>query len=133
MSNPAAWFHSAVESSGIRVFPVAYGTTEPQMPYGIYTQEAVSPAVTLDAPPSDGTCPQTSNFSLVIWDRTYRGVWDVAGKVRKSLHGWAGVIEGVEIMHCLLASSQDAGIDYDDADEKPKYSVTQTYQILWSD
>lgn len=101
------------------------------MPYAVYSQSSRTPTVTLGPQPM--ALPFSTDVAITVWAGTYAEVWSVARKLRKALHGWQGTFEDVEIIHCLLQSEADGALDYENGEDKPTYSVDQTYLVTWPD
>lgn len=129
-SNPCKWIHATLTAAGIKAYPRDAGS-EPSMPYAIYSQSSRTPLVTLG--PQPAALPFSTDVSITVWADSYAGAWEVARTARKALHGWQGIHEDVEIIHCLLQSEADGATDYENGEDKPTYSVEQTYLVTWPD
>ena len=129
-TNPCKWIHATLEGCGLQAYPRDAGD-EPAFPYAVYSQESRTPVVTLGPQPAN--LPFTTTVSVSIWASTYAEAWRVAQKARQAMHGWQGTFEDVEIIHCLLQAEADGSIYYDTGDDKPAYSVDQTYLVSWPD
>jgi len=102
------------------------------LPYVIYGRTSTQRETIMAGATAFNMRP-SAQFSVLLYASTYSGVKSLADSVRSALHNFNGTANGVTIRECLITEELDGSPDYLDGQDKPTYSVDQTYQIRWED
>jgi hypothetical protein len=132
MPFPEQWAKSAIEtSSGCQAFPVIApeGASVPYVVYGrLSTDRGINMVGNVNV-----TFSPAAQFQVEIYAATYFSAKTLADAIRQVMHNFTGTANGVTIRSSLLADERDGNPVFFDGQDKPTYSVEQTYQIRWEE
>ena len=111
-----------------RIYPVIAPATA-ALPFVTWRRVAVTRAQSLSGP----TGLPTVSLSLDIFAETYESARDIADECRKSLDGWGGTFDNVEVANVSLDNESDGFAQLAGGDLPPVYTVNQIYGILWQE
>jgi hypothetical protein len=130
MPFPEQWAKGAIEAAGgCQAWPLI-ATESAALPYVVYgrlsTDRVNNMAGVVITDPS-------AQFQLEIYAATYFAAKTLADQIRQAMHNFTGTASGVTIRSSLLIDERDADPVFFDGQDKPTYSVEQTYQIRWEE
>jgi hypothetical protein len=131
-SYPEQWLKSAIETAG---GCLAWPMEAPEgaaLPYVIYGRTSTQRETIMAGATALNVNP-SATFSVLVYAPTYSGVKALADSVRAALHNFNGTANGVTIRESLITEELDGSPDYLEGQDKPTYSVDQTYQIRWEE
>lgn len=131
MPFPEQWLKSAAEAAaGCPAYPME-APEGAALPYLIYGRTST----TRETPLLSGNLivNPTAQFRVILYAATYSAVKTLAASVVAALHNFNGTAHGVTIRLCLALDELDGSPDYLDGQDKPTFSVEQTYQIRWEE
>lgn len=132
MAYPEQWLKAAIEAAGSCS---AYPMEAPEgaaLPYVIYGRTSTQ-RETIMAGPTPVNVNPSAQFSVLLYASTYSTVKGLADFVRAALHNFNGTAHGVTIRQTLILEELDGSPDYLEGQDKPTYTVEQTYQIRWEE
>ena len=132
MPYPEQWLKAAIETaSGCLAWPME-APEGAALPYVIYGRTSTQRETIMAGATAMNVNP-SATFSVLVYASTYSGVKALADSVRAALHNFNGTANGVTIRESLITEELDGSPDYLDGQDKPTYSVDQTYQIRWEE
>lgn len=132
MPFPEQWAKNAIEgAASCQAFPII-APESASLPYVVYGRLSTDRSVHMAAPPGY-SFPPAAQFQVEIYAATYFAAKTTADLVRSVMHNFTGIAYGVTIRSCLLTDERDGDAVFFDGQDKPTYSVEQTYQIRWEE
>jgi hypothetical protein len=132
MPYPEQWLKAAIETaSGYLAWPME-APEGAALPYVIYGRTSTQRETIMAGATAINMRP-SAQFSVLLYASTYSGVKSLADSVRAALHNFNGTANGVTIRESLITEELDGSPDYLEGQDKPTYSVDQTYQIRWEE
>lgn len=130
MPFPEQWAKSAIETAaGCQAWPLI-ATESAALPYVVYGRTGTDHVNNIAGVPI--TDP-SATFQVEIYAATYYSAKTLADEVRVAMHNFTGTASGVTIRSSLLIDERDGDPVFFDGQDKPTYSVEQTYQIRWEE
>jgi hypothetical protein len=132
MPFPEQWTKSAIESAAACQ---AYPLIAPEaaaLPYVVYGRTSTDRGTSLPMSPAVAISP-SAQFQIEIYAATYFSSKTLADLVRQAMHNFTGTAYGVTIRSSLLVEERDGDPVFFDGQDKPTFSVEQTYQIRWEE
>jgi hypothetical protein len=129
---PEQWTKKAIETAtGCQAYPLI-APEAAALPYVVYgristdrgTNMAVNANIVFDP---------SAQFQVEIYAATYFSAKTLADQVRQAAHNFTGTAYGVTIRSSLLVDERDGEPVFFDGQDKPTFSVEQTYQIRWEE
>lgn len=131
MAFPEQWTKSAVESSsGCQAYPLI-APEAAALPYVIYGRTSTDRSTNMSN--VNIVFDPSAQFQVEIYAATYFAAKTLADQVRKAMHNFTGTAYGVTIRSSLLVEERDGEPVFFDGQDKPTFSVEQTYQIRWEE
>jgi hypothetical protein len=132
MPFPEQWTKSAIESAAACQ---AYPLIAPEaaaLPYVVYGRISTDRNTNM-AGISNVVFNPSAQFQIEIYAVTYFSAKTLADTVRQAMHNFTGTASGVTIRSSLLVEERDGEPVFFDGQDKPTFSVEQTYQIRWEE
>jgi hypothetical protein len=129
MPYPETWLRGAIETAaGCPAWPMAVPEGAPT-PFLVYRRTGTARERTLefevDSP--------LATFQVWIVADSYLAAKELGERIRKGCDNFNGSEGGLTIEHCFLADESDGDVDYDEGQDKPTYTIQQTYEIRFRD
>jgi len=132
MPFPEQWVKDAIEASaGCQVYPMI-ATESAALPYVVYGRTLTDRGTNMGGPANVVFNP-SAQFQIEIYAVTYFSAKTLADQVRRGMHNFTGTASGVTIRSSLLTEERDGDPVFFDGQDKPTFSVEQTYQIRWEE
>lgn len=132
MAFPEQWLKAAIEAAGsVQAWPME-APEGAALPYVVYGRTSTTRALFTNGTMTVSVRP-SAVFQVLLFASTYSAVKTLADQVRVALHNFNGAAHGVTIRECMIQEEADAPPDYLEGQDKPTYSVDQTYQIRWEE
>jgi hypothetical protein len=132
MSFPEQWIKNATEAvAECQAFPMV-APESAALPYVVYGRNSTDRGLSLVAIPG-APIPPAAQFQVEIYAATYLSAKTLANTIRSALHNFTGTASGVTICSSLLTDERDGDPVFFDGQDKPTFSVEQTYQIRWEE
>jgi hypothetical protein len=132
MPFPEQWAKNAIEgAASCQAYPMI-APESASLPYVVYGRTSTDRIVDMAAPPGSAF-PPAAQFQVEIYAATYFSAKTAADLVRQVLHNFTGTASGVTIRSSLLTDERDGDPVFFDGQDKPTFSVEQTYQIRWEE
>jgi hypothetical protein len=123
---------SAIEAAaGCQDYPMI-ATESAALPYVVYGRTSTDRGLSL-AVVSGVSITPSAQFQIEIYAVTYFSAKTLADQVRQAMHNFTGTASGVTIRSSLLTEERDGDPVFFDGQDKPTFSVEQTYQIRWEE
>lgn len=131
MAFPEQWLKSAAEAAaGCPAYPME-APEGASLPYLIYGRTSTTRETIMAS--TGPVIRPAAQFRVILYGATYSAVKTMASNVVSALHNFNGAAHGVTIRQCLSLDELDGPTDYLDGQDKPTFSVEQTYQIRWEE
>ena len=131
MPFPEQWAKNAIEAAGgCQAWPLI-ATESAALPYVVYGRLSTDRGTNMAGVPV--VFNPSAQFQVEIYAATYYAAKTLADQVRQGLHNFTGTAAGVTIRSSLLVDERDSDPVFFDGQDKPTYSVEQTYQIRWEE
>ena len=125
MPYPETWLRGAIETAaGCQAWPLAVseGVSPPFIVYRrASTLRERSLLQSMESP--------VASFNVWIVASSYIAAKELAELVRLGVDGFKGSGGGLTIDHAYLTDESDGDVDYDEGQDKPTFTVQQTYEI----
>lgn len=131
MAFPEQWLKSAAEAAaGCPAYPME-APEGASLPYLIYGRTSTTRETVMAS--TGAVITPYAQFRVILYGATYSAVKTMAANVVAALHNFNGAAHGVTIRQCLSLDELDGPTDYLDGQDRPTFSVEQTYQIRWEE
>ena len=125
------WVKSAIEAAaGCDAYPMI-APESASVPYVVYGRTATDRAAALYG--SGVILNPSAQLQLEIYAATYSSAKTLANALRSAMHNFTGTASGVTIRSSLLTEERDGDPVFFDGQDRPTFSVEQTYQIRWEE
>lgn len=132
MPFPEQWAKAAIEASaGCQAYPVI-APEGASLPYVVYGRMTTDRGMNMAGNVVVAFNP-AAQFQVEIYTATYFSAKTLADLIRQAMHNFTGTASGVTIRSSLLMDERDGEPVFFDGQDKPTYSVEQTYQIRWEE
>jgi hypothetical protein len=126
------WTKNAIEAAaGCQAYPLI-APEAASLPYVVYGRTSTDRSLDLAGNPTALRAP-SAQFQVEIYAATYFSAKTLADLVRQAVHNFTGTAYGVTIRSSLLVEERDGEPVFFDGQDKPTFSVEQTYQIRWEE
>jgi hypothetical protein len=132
MPFPEQWTKSAIESAaGCQAYPLI-APEAAALPYVVYGRLSTDRSLAM-AGNLAGLLVPSAQFQIEVYAATYFSAKTLADQVRQTMHNFTGTASGVTIRSSMLVEERDGEPVFFDGQDKPTFSVEQTYQIRWEE
>jgi hypothetical protein len=131
MPFPEQWTKNAIEAAaGCQAYPLI-APEAASLPYVVYGRMSTDRSTNMAGVPV--VFNPSAQFQIEIYAATYFSSKTLADLVRQAMHNFTGTAYGVTIRSSLLVEERDGEPVFFDGQDKPTFSVEQTYQIRWEE
>lgn len=129
MPYPEQWIRGAIEkASGCPSYPVAVPEGVP-VPFVVYRRSSTVRERVLEYQ----TASPVATFEVWVVADSYLAAKDLGERIRLGLDNFNGSEGGLTIEHAYLTDESDGEADYDEGQDKPTFTVQQTYEVRFQE